>query len=797
MAIGTRCRLRTTGARLLSLGLVCLAGSWARAAPAPPTDSADGLIQIGNRTFLPPSLGRTSPLGACPKTGQISFVSSDSLARWGVESTASYGGAWPAIEVDPEDAAGRHVLAMEAPSSQASSALTLYLKYMPTAGACQYRFPEEWVAARVYVSRGVEPMQFDDEMLEFFQILGDGTNPAITLAISQDDRLLIWGSALSPHLTQAVLPVETWFEVMVHWRAATVDEPGVVQVWVDGEPVDDIPTDHQDQRGVDKLRLCANNIERDEPGATYAQWIAWGEVAEHAIYRPGLVLAQNRDISQHEAAILHHFHPGEHRTDWLDLDLEAQVRYVAGDWPLDDQTGVLASAPVQLDPDSLYTATTILGDLADGAEYAYKVRVFPQGSPDEFYEPALVSRFRTLPTQPELVKFGWVVCHEQGGMGHPFEAYRFLAERGADFVVHLGDYIYNDHGTSDTAPASTTRGYLVEYLNSADDRFMPDLTQRRGLFMMWDDHEIWDAWDASWQDPGNHTPSEPDPDITRYDLFVRAKHAFNRWFGDGQLHLPVPGTVDADFLDRQYYRSWETARCKFILLDTRAHQNRAAGTMIGAEQKAWLYDELASNTKPFVFLFSPSAWGDLVAIFDNWDYGPFRAERDEIETFFQEQTSRGHLFILSGDRHTSFVHTRFDESRIICEADACPASMRVWPYDEDIADWPGVLFISVDGADISVPERARMCGGVEVDELSGEVSISIIDAETGDDLFRHTFLVPLCPEDLTGDGFIGQADLGQVLGSYLTDAGGDVDGDGDTDQADLASLLSLYGLSCP
>jgi hypothetical protein len=53
-----------------------------------------------------------------------------------------------------------------------------------------------------------------------------------------------------------------------------------------------------------------------------------------------------------------------------------------------------------------------------------------------------------------------------------------------------------------------------------------------------------------------------------------------------------------------------------------------------------------------------------------------------------------------------------------------------------------------------------------------------------------------CPEDLDGDGEIGQSDLGVLLASYLVDDGGDIDGDGDTDQADLGALLARFGESC-
>jgi Peptidase family C25/Propeptide_C25 len=54
-----------------------------------------------------------------------------------------------------------------------------------------------------------------------------------------------------------------------------------------------------------------------------------------------------------------------------------------------------------------------------------------------------------------------------------------------------------------------------------------------------------------------------------------------------------------------------------------------------------------------------------------------------------------------------------------------------------------------------------------------------------------------CPEDLDGDDYVGQADLGILLAAYGVNADGDIDGDGDTDQADLGALLGMYGQNCP
>ncbi|MBW7904072.1 MAG: hypothetical protein LC135_13970 [Phycisphaerae bacterium] len=57
------------------------------------------------------------------------------------------------------------------------------------------------------------------------------------------------------------------------------------------------------------------------------------------------------------------------------------------------------------------------------------------------------------------------------------------------------------------------------------------------------------------------------------------------------------------------------------------------------------------------------------------------------------------------------------------------------------------------------------------------------------------------PGDLTGDGCVGQSDLGILLADFGCTDGvgncpGDVDGDGDTDQSDLGILLGHFGTGC-
>ncbi len=67
----------------------------------------------------------------------------------------------------------------------------------------------------------------------------------------------------------------------------------------------------------------------------------------------------------------------------------------------------------------------------------------------------------------------------------------------------------------------------------------------------------------------------------------------------------------------------------------------------------------------------------------------------------------------------------------------------------------------------------------------------------GGDIHAYLLVPVTCAEDLTGDGFVGQDDLGVLLAAYGVDDGGDIDGDGDTDQADLGALLGAFGGDCP
>ena len=198
--------------------------------------------------------------------------------------------------------------------------------------------------------------------------------------------------------------------------------------------------------------------------------------------------------------------------------------------------GTTADVPVSLQVSTTADFAALIGeaDLTASATYDFTVRVkvtsLPAATP-LFYrfvaagDTSVTGNSRTMPaagTSVDQMKFAWFTCQDWS-INH-WGAMSLLAAEELDFIVHVGDYIYETVGasfqagmaesahTALTFPDGTTLGTTV-YATSLDDyRYLyrtyrsdprlRTLHQQWPLVAIWDDHEF---SDDCWQDHQTYT----------------------------------------------------------------------------------------------------------------------------------------------------------------------------------------------------------------------------------------------------------------------------------------------------
>ncbi len=153
---------------------------------------------------------------------------------------------------------------------------------------------------------------------------------------------------------------------------------------------------------------------------------------------------------------------------------------------------------------------------------------------------SLTGRFKTLPapnSSPDRVRFGYISCQDYtNGF---YNALAYLAEEEVDFIVHLGDYIYEtvdessfqgaqvrtiELPNSGTAgEADTLTDYRFLYKKYRSDKNLQRVHENFAFITIWDDHEFAnDCYRASAPDAAGRAPEEngqgeivPNPDKRR------------------------------------------------------------------------------------------------------------------------------------------------------------------------------------------------------------------------------------------------------------------------------------------
>lgn len=295
---------------------------------------------------------------------------------------------------------------------------------------------------------------------------------------------------------------------------------------------------------------------------------------------------------------------------WLRAEPGSQVSLHYGTDPLlADYTSL---DPVAVEADHDGTAKMQIKGLGPHTEYYYRAAVVGKN-------PGPIGHFITAPDadSDEVVKFCF--SGDTRESYQPFSIMNAICANTPDFFIHLGDTIYADRGGT----ARELPEFWAKYRGNRADSAGQRLFASTSAYIIWDDHEVANDYE------GFHPLAS-----------IGRKAFFDYW----------PVGRNAGEPDR-LYRSFRWGRgLDLFLLDARQYRDHAHGTLLGMEQKQWLFEGLASSTALFKCVAtSVPFWGGGR---DRWDGYP--RERGEILQWIKEKKVQG-VFFVSADLHYAAV----------------------------------------------------------------------------------------------------------------------------------------------
>lgn len=291
-----------------------------------------------------------------------------------------------------------------------------------------------------------------------------------------------------------------------------------------------------------------------------------------------------------------------------------------------DFNNVFVSQSVQVDTNSDNTVFVDVSGLTSNTKYYYRFRN------ENTKVVSVTGETKTLPAAGETTEVRMAVISCANYEAGLFNVYGAVAESDADFVVHLGDYIYEyetgKYGTNaslnrkhqPTSEIISVDDYRQRYRQYRSDEQLQKAHQLKPFICVWDDHEV--ANDAYTDGAENHQTTEG-------DFNTRKMSAIQVW----HEYLPCRVTDNA-----KIYRNFEIGDfVNLIMLDTRiigrnkqlnyndfltpaglntsefvaAWQNPQR-TMLGHEQKTWLISKINGSSSKWQVLGNQVLMGKML-----------------------------------------------------------------------------------------------------------------------------------------------------------------------------------------
>ncbi|MEQ8233228.1 MAG: alkaline phosphatase D family protein [Gammaproteobacteria bacterium] len=326
------------------------------------------------------------------------------------------------------------------------------------------------------------------------------------------------------------------------------------------------------------------------------------------------------------------------------------------------------------------------GEVLARAEDGHAVLVDVRGlDPDRWYyyqfshrgRRSRIGRTRTFPLpgmRCQRLRFALASCQDfQAGY---YAAYRDMLEQRLDFVLHVGDYIYEYAGDPAVPDARRHVGgetiTIEDYRNRyAQYRLDADLQNAHAAYpfvVTYDDHEV----------DNNYAGLVPEDDQDAAAFLARRTAAYKVY----RETMPLRRRVRLRAGELSLYRRLRYGNlAQFLVLDSRQYRSDqpcadglqilqqcpqildADATMLGAEQEAWMFERLAASRATWNVLAQQvmmmrwdlgAVTGAPVNMFnvDAWD--GYQVSRDRVMRFLDDARIANPV-VLTGDIHSAWA----------------------------------------------------------------------------------------------------------------------------------------------
>jgi alkaline phosphatase D len=321
-------------------------------------------------------------------------------------------------------------------------------------------------------------------------------------------------------------------------------------------------------------------------------------------------------------------------------------------------------------PDEAHSVRVELDQLPPEREYFYRFKAGEEISP--------VGRTHTTPPGNSMVDgvtFAFVSC-QHFAEGHFTPYADVAADPDIETVFFLGDYIYEGgarvvRAHSPAKEIRTLDEYRIRHGQYKTDAHLQAAHAAHPWLVTWDDHEF----------KNNYANLDLDPDQPIDQVRARRAAAYRAYWE----HMPLARARKPDGPDLQLYRRFHWGKLvTFSVLDGRQYRSdqplactaaerdgsgycpddlRPERTMLGAEQRSWLLEELATTKTRWNVLAQQTGFGpfnratdgishNFGVNADSWD--GYVAERQLILNWLAERGTSNPM-VLTGDTHQNWI----------------------------------------------------------------------------------------------------------------------------------------------